>query len=172
MATGDDDDVEEVALGDVRPGARAPAPPVPGSLYPPMTPLRITGTANATETFATPGLDQRVRSSASPRPGEAAVRRRRAADYAQPQREATPEPTHHLRGSAGGGASGSRAPSPPPESPVDGLTMRESRLVERKMTLNKLSEDSTQYWGWRVHVIGELIQHVPYETEAGRLYVA
>ena len=40
------------------------------------------------------------------------------------------------------------------------------------MTLNKLSEDSTQYWGWRVHVIGELIQHVPYETEAGRLYVA
>ena len=39
------------------------------------------------------------------------------------------------------------------------------------MTLNKLSEDSTQYWGWRVHVIGELIQHVPWETEPGRLFV-
>ena len=44
-------------------------------------------------------------------------------------------------------------------------------MVERKMVLNKLPEDSSQYWTWRTHVLGELIQHLPYETEPGRLYV-
>ncbi len=39
------------------------------------------------------------------------------------------------------------------------------------MTLNKLPEDTTHYWAWRVHVLAELIQHVPFETEAGRLFV-
>ena len=39
------------------------------------------------------------------------------------------------------------------------------------MTLNKLPEDGTYYWAWRVHAMAELIQHVPFETEAGRLFV-
>ena len=39
------------------------------------------------------------------------------------------------------------------------------------MTRNRLPEDTTQYWAWRVHVLAELIQHVPFESEAGRLYV-
>ena len=51
------------------------------------------------------------------------------------------------------------------------LETRETRLVERKMTVNKLPEDTTHYWAWRVHVVGELIQHVPFETEPGRLFV-
>ena len=34
-------------------------------------------------------------------------------------------------------------------------------MVERKLTLNKLPEDSSQYWSWRIHVMAELIQHVP-----------
>ena len=39
------------------------------------------------------------------------------------------------------------------------------------MTLNKLPEDTTHYWAWRVHALSELIQHVPFETEPGRLFV-
>ena len=39
------------------------------------------------------------------------------------------------------------------------------------MTANKLPEDTTHYWAWRVHVVAELIQHVLYETKAGRLFV-
>ena len=83
MATGDDDGVEEVALGDVRPGVRAPAPPVPNSLYQPMTPLRLAGT-NTTERYTPPGLDQRVRGTPPPAQGEAAARRRRASDFVMP----------------------------------------------------------------------------------------
>ena len=44
-------------------------------------------------------------------------------------------------------------------------------MVERKMTFNKLPEDTTHYWSWRVHAVAELIQHIPFETEAGRLFV-
>ena len=39
------------------------------------------------------------------------------------------------------------------------------------MTVSKLPEDTTHYWAWRVHVVAELIQHVPFETQAGRLFV-
>ena len=100
MATNDDDGVEEVALGDVRPGVRPPAPPVP-----PMTPLRLTGT-NTTERYTPPGLDQRVRGTPPPVQREAAARRRRASDFVMPPNVPATEPTHHLRGSAGGGTGG------------------------------------------------------------------
>ena len=49
--------------------------------------------------------------------------------------------------------------------------MRETRLVERKMTILKLSEDHALYWQWRVSMKAEIIQHLPFETEAGRLFV-
>ena len=40
------------------------------------------------------------------------------------------------------------------------------------MTISKLPEDGPQYWTCRFNMKAELIQHVPYETEAGRLYVS
>ena len=49
--------------------------------------------------------------------------------------------------------------------------MRESRLVERKMTILKLSEDHSLYWQWRFNMRAEVIQHTPFETEPGRLFV-
>ena len=49
--------------------------------------------------------------------------------------------------------------------------MRESRLVERKMTILKLPEDRSSYWQWRFNMKAELIQHTPFETEPGRLFV-
>ena len=35
--------------------------------------------------------------------------------------------------------------------------MRESRLVERKMTILKLSEDHALYWQWRFNMKAEVI---------------
>ena len=39
------------------------------------------------------------------------------------------------------------------------------------MTIGKLSEDGAQYWAWRFNMKAELIQHTPFETEPGRLFV-
>ena len=49
--------------------------------------------------------------------------------------------------------------------------MRESRLVERKMTILKLPEDRSSYWQWRFNMRAELIQHTPFETKPGQLFV-